>query len=297
MAENAFGIAYDGPDLETGRMPVRDLAPALLALGELFADASVVVYPDREPVALNIEATARGSFLVRLILESAGVWDNMVDLLGSNVANALSNLTDLVVGAHGLFWFMGKVGKRRIRSQEPATNPGHVRLSLEDETTIEVRSEVLDLYEKVTIRRKARQVVEPLTREGIESVRFVEPSRPQEPYVVIEKRDVSAFELPVAEDALLDHETEMILEIVRLSFQAGAMWRFTDGSISFAAPIEDEDFWRRVEDGVESFRMGDLLRCRVRMIQTQRVDGLHTDWRIIEVLQHLPRPEQLRLES
>jgi len=70
MAESEFGIEYAGPELDAGTMPVRDLAPALLAMGELVAAASLVVYPERPPVALNIKATEPGSFVVRLILES-----------------------------------------------------------------------------------------------------------------------------------------------------------------------------------------------------------------------------------
>jgi hypothetical protein len=72
MAETAFRVAYDGPALATGRMPVRDLAPALLALGDLFAEASQVIYPEGKPVALSIKATEEGSFDVHLILESRG---------------------------------------------------------------------------------------------------------------------------------------------------------------------------------------------------------------------------------
>lgn len=55
MAESAFTVTYDGPALATGRIPVRDLAPALLALGELFLDASSLVNPDREPVPAQPE--------------------------------------------------------------------------------------------------------------------------------------------------------------------------------------------------------------------------------------------------
>lgn len=66
-AETGFSVVVDGPTLADGQMSVRDLAPALLALGELFAEASVIAYPAREPVALNIKATDKGSFDANLI--------------------------------------------------------------------------------------------------------------------------------------------------------------------------------------------------------------------------------------
>lgn len=70
MAETEFGVRYDGTALATGTMPVRDLAPALLALGDLFSEESLLLHPEREPVALNIKATNEGSFVVKLLLES-----------------------------------------------------------------------------------------------------------------------------------------------------------------------------------------------------------------------------------
>lgn len=60
MAETTFGVNYDGPALDDGRMPVRDLAPALLALGELFREASAELYPDLPPPALDVKATEKG---------------------------------------------------------------------------------------------------------------------------------------------------------------------------------------------------------------------------------------------
>ena len=46
MAEIEFHIAYDGPALVDGRMDVRDLAPALIALGELFQEANGMINPN-----------------------------------------------------------------------------------------------------------------------------------------------------------------------------------------------------------------------------------------------------------
>jgi hypothetical protein len=101
VAQTAFEVTYDGPALADGRMPVRDLAPALLALGDLFAEASALVYPEREPVALNIKATQEGSFVVQLILESA--WDDVLDIFNSDAATALVNLKEIILlGGGGL---------------------------------------------------------------------------------------------------------------------------------------------------------------------------------------------------
>jgi hypothetical protein len=115
VAETTFGITYDGPALAAGTMPVRDLAPALLALGDLFTEASQVLYPDAGPVALNIKATDEGSFDVHLILEAKDLWDQLVDMFTSDEVTALVNLQNLViggVGSMGLIALVMKCGDR-----------------------------------------------------------------------------------------------------------------------------------------------------------------------------------------
>lgn len=83
--------------------------------------------------------------------------------------------------------------------------------------------------------------------------------------------------------------------VVSVVFAPGNKWRFTDGLTIFWAALKDEEFVRRVNEGVEAFRRGDMLRCRVRLVQTRRPERLHTDYVVVQVLQRLPRPEQLSL--
>ena len=78
-------------------MPVRDLAPALLALGEIFSESGKLLYPDRPPVSLNIRATDEGSFLVQLLLEGERAWDQFVDVFSADSIDALANLKELVI--------------------------------------------------------------------------------------------------------------------------------------------------------------------------------------------------------
>jgi hypothetical protein len=297
MAESAFGITYDGPALTAGRMPVRDLAPALLALGDLFAEASVLLHPDRKPVALNIEATRDGSFLVHLLLEAEGAWDQMVNLFGSKEASALTNLVDIVVGVGGLFAVGKRLAGRRILKQEADPAAGIVRLTLDDQTTIEIPSDALRLYGNIAIRKQAREVVAPVTRGGIEVVKF-QSRRESSVSVEITGPDAEAFEVPETEAfPVAEDVAQLAVSIVNVAFAEGNKWRLSDGENTFWATIEDRQFVRRVKDGVEAFRNGDALRVQMKVVQTMDSEGLHIERSIVEVLEHIERPTQLELSA
>jgi hypothetical protein len=288
VAETAFRIAYDGPALESGTMPVRDLAPALLALGQLFAEAGQIVYPESGPVALNIKATETGSFDVHLILEAEDLWDQFVDLFGTDAVTALVNLKALITGGSlSLLGFIRWLRGRRIEREEPAPRPGHVRITVED-ASIEIPADVAKMYKRISIRRKARDVVAPLAREGVEEVRFAEAPGAV-PELVIDKGDVSAYETAATEegDVLLDEEREMVAQLASVSFEEGHKWRLSDGAVTFWAAIEDDEFLAYVKTRDELFGQGDLLRCRMRIVQTRRAGKLHTDYYVVQVLAHI----------
>ena len=63
-----FVLTYDGEALQAHRMAVADLAPALLALGEIFHEANEASDPNAPRVSLEIRAFDSGSFDVTLSL-------------------------------------------------------------------------------------------------------------------------------------------------------------------------------------------------------------------------------------
>ena len=293
MAETAFGVAYDGPALADGRMAVRDLAPALLALGDLLADAAVTAYPDRGPVTLNIQAAPeRGSFVIHLILEAKGVWDQVTSFFDSEGITALNNLEGVVFGPVGIFALIKWLRGRRIKHQE-RVREGYLRLTLEDGETIEVPTTVVELNGNPAVCEKAREVVAPLETEGVDSVEF-RPST--QPALRVEIADLPAFEAaePV-EEQLGTNETLMVLSIDSVVFREGNKWRFSDGESTFWADIEDEAFLKRVREGRESFSSGDMLRCRLEVTQLRRDGRLHTERRVLEVLEHIRTEVQMEL--
>lgn len=299
MAETTFGIAYDGPALANGRMPVRELAPALIALGDLFALASDTLHPEWKPVALNVEATEQGSFFVRLILEGEDAWGQFVHMFSSADVSALANLKEVVIGSGvGLFMLIKKLRGRTVTGREVMPDPGMIRLVLDNETTIEVPADVWTLYRSVEIRKNARQVVEPLEQRGIDVVKFTTGDDEDDASLVIEKDDLPAYEIPEGRDEpLLDTENEMWVEIASVAFRSGNKWRVSAGDYTFWATMDDDRFLDRVDRGQEVFRKGDVLRCRMEVVQVRRVDGLHTEYTVLEVLEHRGRATQLAIDD
>ena len=296
MAETSFAVTYDGPALDTGEMAIRDLAPALLALGELFTLASVATHPDQEPVSLNIKATAEGSFEVHLILKTL---HHAVTILTSDPVNALQNLVAYVVEAKlGLFALIRLLKGRDVEvfvsDDDP---PGTVTLTASDGaiSLSGVPRDVATLYEDLAIRRAAREVVEPLEREGINILRFKVDGREE---AEVTEADLPAYELPAApEDVLTDQEIDMAVTIVSPVFEKGK-WRFQDGQSKFWAYVDDEGFMESVYKSVERFGSGDVLRCRVRVTQTRDDAGkIKKSYRVLRVEEHIAAPRQMTLEE
>ena len=54
MSRATFTIAYDGPALTNHTMDVRDLAPAMLAVGQLCDAANVVLNGERSKIQVHV---------------------------------------------------------------------------------------------------------------------------------------------------------------------------------------------------------------------------------------------------
>jgi hypothetical protein len=71
----------------------------------------------------------------------------------------------------------------------------------------------------------------------------------------------------------------------------------SDGSSTFYAALDDEFFKAAIDAGRESFRAGDMLRCRMEIIQSRGEDGtIHTERRVLKVVEHIARDVQMLLE-
>lgn len=304
MAETSFEVKYDGDALRDGRMPVRDLAPALLALGQLFTEASQLLYPDNDPVALELEATEEGSFSAHLILQGAGAaWDQISTISSGEGLASLVVFKEFIIGDSvdlSLFGLIKALQRRRVVEEVPAPNPGEVTLRLEDGTELTVKAEVAGLSSDPQIRRKAREVVEPLRREGVDDLQIRSEGKGA---IRLEKDDVPAFEVPEVEGAevLSEQEIDVYLDVLTAELEQGSTrkWRFGGLGGTFWAPIEDSEFMEKFSHREEVLGVGDRLHADVKIIQTRdpASNKIRVERQVMKVHECIEAPEQLSLEE
>jgi hypothetical protein len=294
MPESAFTVTFGGtPD--TGRLAVRDLAPALLALGELIADASVLLDPDREPAALSIESIDVCPATVRLVVSTGDRADRLTDLLALDASTVLSEIHDVVIGPRGILQLARHVRNDVIAERAATDEPGITRVALRDNETFEVRDEALELYLHRGARRNAAALIRPLTSAGLKTLKLASAiTQPTQ----ITALDVDALGLPTTpEPGPVESELEMLVDVAAPAFPVNNKWRLSNGTAgSFWATIGDGAFLNRVNAG-EPFRKGDSLRCLFTVTRRETTLGPQTEHHVTKVLQHVARGQQLRLDE
>jgi hypothetical protein len=281
MTDSNFKVIFRGPAVDTGDIDVRDLAPALLALGDVFQSASDTLNGDRVKTAVRVKATEAACFQVDLsVVQSIG--ETLHSLLSLAAANkdgisAAKELADLIlktgtavgVVGGGLFALLKFLKGRKPEKIDDVG--GAVHLHLDGNVFITNRKTII-LAENVGVRESAKRFVSVLKNAGIESISTKAEGDTEETYT---KSDLIAFDLPnVIEEELLDETRRMNLQIVSLSFKDDNKWRVTDGSEPFSVGIEDSDFLKQVANSEISFSRGDYLVCDVREKQTSTPQGL-----------------------
>ena len=162
-----FGIEYDGPVLVNHEMDVRDLAPALLSVGNLFQTLNRRIHPADPEISVNIRANEEGSFLVQLKL----IYDHAANVLGNRGLVEGEGLTGLIAGLVALIAYLRKRGQ--AGRPEETRHEATVRLTWPDGTVLEMPTNVFLLADDPAVRVPLAEVVKPVSREGIDSLRLV----------------------------------------------------------------------------------------------------------------------------
>lgn len=296
MSKASLQIVYDGPSLESHEMEVRDLAPALLALGELFEEANATLNDGRTKVSVSV----KGSFKTGCFAIDLGVTPSLLqqaqDLFAGAPVTAALNLVAILgltgSATNGVFQLVKWVRNRKITRVEILSS-GVVRVFC-DTDHFDTEEKVLELFRNWKLRKAFQDVVHtPLQRSGVDYFAVRESSGD---FAIATDADSAAFLAPEQEEEKLD-ESERVasLQLVNIAFRGENKWRFYDGASTFYASIADPEFIRLVEHGEKRFGKGDILKVRLREVKVLAGEQLKAEHQVLEVIEHRRSGTQLNL--
>jgi hypothetical protein len=152
-------------------MDVRDLAPALLAIGQLVEAANRNLHGETSAARVQVRTVSPGSFIVGLDV-SLTFLKSIRDLLVGPEATAAANLLTLLTGSGSTYGAIKLVAMLKGRWPSAVRRKTDSRAEVEiDGQTIEVDEPVARLALDMNVRLALERVVaEPLSKEGIDSV-------------------------------------------------------------------------------------------------------------------------------
>lgn len=293
MAKYEFSIRYSGEAVEDGRIPIKELAPSLLALSDAFHEVQSISNPSDSELSLDIKATEKGSFKVMLLLTNGNdLLRQAIDLLNGNETTAIANLVMYVGILSASITFIKKMHNRKIKKEKALKN-NYVEITFDDNTKLVIPKDSVEACKNVTFRKSVKEIARPLNSDGIDKI---ELSRETSVEFSITKDEKDYFEVPETKPKELDSsESEIYLQIINVAFEHGK-WKFSNGTNQFFATILDEDFIKSVEKNQQQFGSTDTLKVLLRNTQTITNKGLQSEFFVIKVLEHIKGSQQIELD-
>ncbi len=302
MSRASFKISYDGIGLQAHTISITDLAPALMALNSLFAEANKIINGDKAKVELKIKATAAGSFEM-MIEFTQSICQQLISFFSSDGVNAAVNIKELILGGGAVVGggSLGLIKLKKLlkgRTPEVALKADGKVLFREGDQEIEISPELYKLCTSPEINMYLSKVLAPLEKEDIDSFSVKEDNE-STAEVTVNKEEREYFDIvPVDSEAtVLKNEIEQLYYIISPVFKKDNKWRLSDGEININAIISDPEFLAEVESGERAFASDDMLKCRVRVSQVYSKGAIKHEYEVLKVLEHIKKPEQLILNT
>lgn len=250
--EEILQIAYEGPALKQGRMPMLALANGLRGQALLVERVNYLMHGDSIKIQVEVDdGFETGSLIVpvHILMDAIHVAE---DALSGKAFTALANLLAVLgflgVRANSLYQIFRRLKGRRI--ERPEDVPKNLRIDI----TID---QFISIYNDAQVQEHLRKTIDPLHEVGVEEFQTRRAG------VVIDrvlKEDLIAADKEEVDSLTKDEEIN--LDIEKAAWRHDLAWHFNDGKSSFDAKIEDKGFWERVDNG-EAFSGGDRLRVRL----------------------------------
>ena len=313
MSKASFRVAFDGEALAEHTMNVRDLAPALMGLGDAFVEANKILHGEKTAVEVHVTPQIEENCF-DIGIEVLQYWGAIKEFLRQSDTSAAKELVDWLLlnkeiaggAVVGVLYLYRKIRGRRptnvIRLKDSNGNPLR-RLQFQGMPDIIVDEKTYELYNSDKLRRYLARVLQPLRqKEGIESFNAYEKGNAASGMRLNkdEAREID-FSLPepvAIEDVEPGKEpVEAVLRVYSPVYDPKATrWRFWHGGKHHYMDVSESNI-----GGIVDQYGGVLVDDRFRVmlqIDVAEQEGAESDkisYKVLDVLEFYPAQRQAEM--
>jgi len=266
---------------EQSEIDVFELAPTLLALGQLIQESNRTLYPGGQEIAVNVKPFREGSFIVDVVLFHASGIQQLMDLVRHMSPHQIKELLQtlgIVTGAAASVLVAIKALRHRPKRIEQL-GPREYRYT-SDNNSVTVNEHVHLLMQNPVIINNINNVyAKPLEREGITAVESYLKDEPKIRTVVVKTEAAIIKQFTSEAVEVTTHETikETTTEGVYLNPKRGSFdgdgtsWSFHKGDKVITATVKDQTFLDQVAKGDIRPNHKDLMT--VTLTEKQKIVG------------------------
>ena len=308
MSKARFQLVYDGPALQNHSMDVQELAPALLALGNLCIETNRILNKERTHVKVFIKSDfKRGSFPIDLEVVQSLV-ERLPDIFKDPRVMTAKELLEWlgiisgVAGGYGLWQYLKTRKGRNIESVEykqSADGKNVVHIQFEGDNNKFCFPQLIhELGENERVSQTCKEIIRPLQKTGIDKIEFKEKG---EIYECITKEEANAIietETETEDEGKIRSQIiDALLTVYTPTFDIEKKkWWFKHGDTPINVDISDTGI------SEETLKRGYVVvgdAYTVKLEITQRKTGMGkyvNDYKIKEILKFIPGSYQPGLD-
>jgi len=300
-------IKLEGPAIEEG-LNLFDLAPSLIAIGNVITESNKIVNPEGREIAINIKPFEKGSFIIDLYLFAQTNFDQILSFISSDYAEQIKTLLEWI----GLTVAIGGVGKGLIQlikflkgkpQNVEKLSSGDIRYTNKNGQSFTTNEKVNKLYNNCVIQNNTYQGFGKLLQQkGINEINtYIKDDIKS--LETIKKEDVEALknfsEISGEENIINESESKIYLKFKRGSFDGdGNNWSFRIGNKDkdvIVAAVKDDIFLKKVKSGEIRPNHKDTFKVILKTKQKMKNEELITSYEIMKVLEYTEAPKQMNI--
>jgi len=289
---------------DIGEVDVFNLAPTLLALGELIQESNRLLNPNGQEISVNVKPFSEGSFIVDLSMYPLSHYQQLLDFFTPHSLEELKTLLEIIglIAGGTAATTVGAVKAIKFLRGKPKAieelKPGEYRYTSQDDRSITVNGSVKTLLSNSSITNNIYKIYTPLNVQArIDDVKtYLKES--EDTAVTVERSEIPSFREYAEPAPALPEPAETTRENTQvgvfLNPKRGAFgndpkdWSFWrgDGEV-LTATIKDQRFLAQIESGEIRPNHSDLLT--VTLLEKQKVRGTAVQkptYEILEVTQY-----------